>query len=462
MGCAASIQPQDNYVFRVADESAKKQNNNSGMKGGDSVNLDKKKRIKEKYKAELLEKRQNGGNKVQRSKTVSAGSNKHGTGASGGVSDMQPGRRNSSPHDNRLRRENARKKFKRAGTIVKAAVRFKRGRDPKNWIGEGISIRGGKFKLDDFTVERKPLGKGSAGFVKLAKHNGDKCYYALKLVSKEKVVKHKNGPKHLQNEKRILEMLDNPFFIKCFGTFQDPRFVYFVLNYIVGGELHRLLFVQKRFSNDMAMFYSTELLCAIKHLHSLNIMYRDLKPENILIDMDGHVVICDLGFSAEMDDDGRCHTKVGTPHYLAPEILDMHSNAGYTKAIDIWSWALVTYEMLRGRPAFGTAHDTAYQVYLRVMKAKYKMPNDITSTAKSLIRKLLTAKIDNRLIEIDEIKEHRWFENVDWKDVEQRRLQPPHFPDIKGSGDRQAYEIRLKVPNYRKVTLQEDVHFVGF
>ena len=90
------------------------------------------------------------------------------------------------------------------------------------------------------------------------------------------------------------------------------------------------------------------------------------------------------------------------------------------------------------------------------------MPNDITSTAKSLIRKLLTAKIDNRLIEIDEIKEHRWFENVDWKDVEQRRLQPPHFPDIKGSGDRQAYEIRLKVPNYRKITLQEDVHFVGF
>ena len=49
-------------------------------------------------------------------------------------------------------------------------------------------------------------------------------------------------------------------------------------------------------------------------------------------------------------------------------------DAGYTKAVDVWSWALVTYEMLRGRPAFGTAQDTAYQVYLRVMKAKYKMP----------------------------------------------------------------------------------------
>eukprot|EP00943_MAST-04B_sp_MAST-4B-sp1_P009484 g9484.t1 len=448
MGCGASIQPQDNYVFRYTDGNSN--NRISSTNGGKKTNLDKKKRVKEKYKAELLEKAQSGG-KIERRKST-------GSKSANDVTEMKPSRRNTSGSANS--RELSRKRFKRAGNVVKAAVRLKLGREPKNWIGTGIIS--GKYKLDDFTVEKKPLGKGSAGYVKLARNKSDKCYYALKLVSKQKVVKHKNGPKHLHNEKKILEMLDSPFFIKCFGTFQDPKFVYFVLSYIVGGELHRLLFVQKRFSNDMAKFYSTEILLAIQHLHSLNIMYRDLKPENILIDIDGHVVLCDLGFSAEMDDDGRCHTKVGTPHYLAPEILDMHSNSGYTKAIDIWSWALVTYEMLRGRPAFGTAQDTAYQVYLRVMKAKYKMPTDITSTAKSLIRKLLVANIDKRLIKIDDIKEHRWFENVDWKGVEQRRLHPPHFPDVQGAGDRQAYEIRVKVPEFRKVTLQEDVHFVGF
>ena len=456
MGCGASIQPQDTYTFKVAIEGTGRVSSTGKSSRSEKTNLDKKKRVKEKYKAELYDKAQGKSNAIERSKTL---------GGNQGRSKMEspeqrPQRRNSTGSGGKTSRDLARKRFRRAGTVVKAAVRFKQGRGRDNWLGTGNIA--GKWRLDDFLVEKRPLGKGSAGFVKLAKYKLDKGYYALKIVSKEKVVKHKNGPKHLHNEKRILEMLNSPFFIKCFGTFQDPRFVYFVLSYIVGGELHRLLFVQKRFSNDMAMFYSTEILCAIEHLHSYNIMYRDLKPENILIGMDGHVVLCDLGFSAEMDQDGRCHTKVGTPHYLAPEILDLHSDAGYTKAVDVWSWALVTYEMLRGRPAFGTAQDTAYQVYLRVMKAKYKMPQDISSSAKSLIRSLLVAKIDKRMVDINEIKSHRWFDKVNWDTVTQRGMQPPHFPDIEGPGDRQAYEIRIKMPNYRKVTMQEDVHFVGF
>ena len=75
------------------------------------------------------------------------------------------------------------------------------------------------------------------------------------------------------------------------------------------------------------------------------------------------------------------------------------------------------------------------------LKGNFTRPNSSISESQHKV-----AKIDKRLTKIDDIKEHRWFENVDWKGVEQRRLQPPHFPDIKGSGDRQAYEIRLKVP----------------
>ena len=96
------------------------------------------------------------------------------------------------------------------------------------------------------------------------------------------------------------------------------------------------------------------------------------------------------------------------------------------------------------------------------MKAKYKMPGDISSSAKQLIRKLLVAKIESRLVEAEEIMQQKWFENLDWTAVGQRRVSPPHFPVIEGPGDREAYEIRLKMPQYRKVTMQEDSYFTEF
>eukprot|EP00505_MAST-04D_sp_SCG-Rhode-Island_P000187 Stramenopile-MAST_4_protein_187 len=449
MGCASSIQPQDNYVIRYLAEGE-----TAPRRGR---NLDAKQKSKAKYK-QLLKDQSDGGN-IQRRGSTGSLPNKE---EEDTASKTAPRRSMSQAHGGgRGGKKNAR--FKRAAVTAKAAVRFKRHQnDPSHWLGAGPLVRG-KYSLSEFEVDKKPLGKGSAGYVKLARHMSENGYYALKLVSKEKVVKHRNGPKHLRNEKDILsDISDSPFFIKCFGTFQDPVFVYFVLSYVPGGELHRLLFVQKRFSNDMAMFYSAEILLAMEYLHSMNIMYRDLKPENILLGLDGHVVICDLGFAARMDTSGKCHTKVGTPHYLAPEILDMHSNKGYTQAVDIWSWALVTYEMLRGRPAFGTAQDTAYQVYLRVMKAKYKMPTDISSCAKQLIRNLLQCKIEKRMINPDTIKSQKWFANVDWMNVQNKRLVPPHFPDIGGPGCREAYEIKLTMPDYKKVSAQDDSHFVGF
>ena len=92
---------------------------------------------------------------------------------------------------------------------------------------------------------------------------------------------------------------------------------------------------------------------------------------------------------------------------MAPEILDMHSQEGYTYAIDIWSWSCVFYEMMRGRPAFGTAMDTSYAVYIRVMKAKYKMPSGWSSVVRSLIKNLLECKIEKRLSNIELIMKHR-------------------------------------------------------
>ena len=250
---------------------------------------------------------------------------------------------------------------------MRAALRFNKGTS-RDVVAKS------HYSLDNFEMNSKAIGKGACGYVRLAYHVGDKGWYAIKCISKQKLAKHKHGFKHIMNERRYLQMCSSPFVLQCYGSFQDKTFLYLVLSFVEGGELHRLLYHGGRFSEDKAMYYAAELLCGLRYIHSMGLAYRDMKPENVLIDRSGHVVIADFGYVKELEDDGRCYTKVGTPHYLAPEILDMHSNSGYTQAVDWWSWGCVLYEMMRGRPAFGTAMDSSYAVYIRVMKCKYKMP----------------------------------------------------------------------------------------
>lgn len=373
----------------------------------------------------------------------------------------------------------AKSRFRKAGNAVRASVRLKsggRGGRIKRSASAGLAgggtgsgiLSSSGLSRDQFVCvdeNKKAIGKGAFSYVRLAQSKYDQGYYALKCISKEKAARHKNTPRHLRNEKEILQGLAGscPYVIRCYGSFQDPTFVYLVLEYVPGGELHRLIYHRKQFSHDMAVFYAAELLIALEKLHEQSIMYRDLKPENILIAADGHVRIVDFGFATRISaPDGRAMTKVGTPHYLAPEILDMHSNEGYTTAIDIWSWSCVFYEMVRGRPAFGTAMDSSYAVYLRVMKAKYKMPSSFKPEFKSLVRNLLEAKIEKRLVDIELIKSHKVFEKVDWDAAGQQRLRPPYVPRLENGECDTSHFDKWQVPQYRKASAEENGKFRDF
>lgn len=119
-----------------------------------------------------------------------------------------------------------------------------------------------------------------------------------------------------------------------------------IFEYISGGELFSRLRKEGRFSNDVALFYTTEILLTIQHLHKQNIVYRDLKPENLLIDKEGHIKITDFGFAKVLNDD-RTYTLCGTPEYLAPEIIQ-GSRTGYGKSVDWWALGILIFEMLSG------------------------------------------------------------------------------------------------------------------
>lgn len=116
-----------------------------------------------------------------------------------------------------------------------------------------------------------------------------------------------------------------------------------LLEFICGGEMFNLLRKEKLFTNDVCLFYVTQIVSALEYLHSFDIAYRDLKPENILIDREGHLRITDFGFAKIVKD--KTYTLCGTPEYLAPEIIQ---STGHNKAVDWWALGVLIFEMLAG------------------------------------------------------------------------------------------------------------------
>ncbi|KAJ1558100.1 camp-dependent protein kinase catalytic subunit [Nowakowskiella sp. JEL0078] len=195
-----------------------------------------------------------------------------------------------------------------------------------------------KYNLDDFHIQNT-LGTGSFGRVHLVRMKSTGKYYAMKVLRKSEIVKLRQV-EHTINEKNILEQLDFAFLVNLHGTFQDSINLYFVMDFVSGGELFSYLRRVGRFPDQVAKFYAAEVVLAFEYLHSKDVIYRDLKPENLLLDSSGHLKITDFGFAKLVPD--VTWTLCGTPDYLAPEIIQ---SKGYGRAVDWWALGVLIYEV---------------------------------------------------------------------------------------------------------------------
>merc|ERR1719265_2581467 len=221
--------------------------------------------------------------------------------------------------------------------------------------------------------------------------------FAMKMLRKENVVM-RNQVEHTKSERNVLERVTHPFIVTLHYAFQTPKKLYFVLEYCAGGELFFHLSRAGRFSEWRCRFYAAEILLAIGHLHSLDIIYRDMKPENILLDADGHVKLTDFGLSKEgIQDNFSAKSMCGTPEYIAPEILN---KAGHGKAVDWYSLGALAYEMLTGLPPFYTRDRE--KLFERIRRGELAYPSYITPVTKSLLQHLLTGDPAKRLGAIDD------------------------------------------------------------
>uniref|UniRef100_A0A4W5JXR7 Serum/glucocorticoid regulated kinase 1 n=1 Tax=Hucho hucho TaxID=62062 RepID=A0A4W5JXR7_9TELE len=160
----------------------------------------------------------------------------------------------------------------------------------------------------------KVIGKGSFGKVLLARHRTDDQFYAVKVLQKKAILK-KKEEKHIMSERNVLlKNIKHPFLVGLHYSFQTADKLYFVLDYINGGELFYHLQRERCFLEPRARFYTAEIASALGYLHSLNIVYRDLKPENILLDSQGHIILTDFGLCKEnIEQNGTTSTFCGTP-----------------------------------------------------------------------------------------------------------------------------------------------------
>lgn len=142
----------------------------------------------------------------------------------------------------------------------------------------------------------KVIGRGSFGKVYLVQKYDSGEYFAMKSLKKDVILKRKQKESTLA-ERNILEKITSPFIVKLHYAFQNDSRLYFVMDFLNGGEIFYHLRREQRFSEDRVRFYAAEILIALECLHNNGIIYRDLKPENVLLDSDGHIKLTDFGLS---------------------------------------------------------------------------------------------------------------------------------------------------------------------
>jgi cGMP-dependent protein kinase len=212
-------------------------------------------------------------------------------------------------------------------------------------------------------------------------------------------------------------------------TFKDNHQVYFLTEFIPGMELFDVIRDIGLLSDLDNQFYIGSMLLSLEYLHNKFIIYRDIKPENILVDNLGIMKLIDLGTAKKLDEkkNARTFTIIGTPHYMAPEII---TGKGYSFSVDLWSVGICMYEFLCGRVPFGEDAEDPYEIYEEVLRNKLVYPAFYKNKlGKKLMEQLMSKLIEVRLGEgYHKLKKHPYFENTDWLAIMKKQQKPPFVP----------------------------------
>ncbi|PKI68062.1 hypothetical protein CRG98_011658 [Punica granatum] len=292
-----------------------------------------------------------------------------------------------------------------------------RGASSSSGSGSGSRTRVGKYELG------RTLGEGTFAKVKFARNTETGEHVAVKILDKEKVLKHKMIDQ-IKREISTMKLVRHPNVIRMYEVMASKTKIYIVLELVTGGELFDKIASKGRLKEDEARKYFQQLINAVDYCHSRGVFHRDLKPENLLLDANGFLKVSDFGLSAlpqQVREDGLLHTTCGTPNYVAPEVIN---NKGYDGAkADLWSCGVILFVLMAGYLPFEESNLLA--LYKKIFKADFTCPPWFSSSAKKLIKRILDPNPVTR-ITIAEVIENDWFK---------KGYKPPSFEQANVSLD---------------------------
>ena len=261
-----------------------------------------------------------------------------------------------------------------------------------------------KSRVEDKYKILSLIGKGSYGNVYKVQHKSSKLFRAMKIIKKTCLTMQDDDQKFLK-EIEILIGTDHPNIIKIFEYFIDDVNYILITEFIGGGDLYTAITKFTKFSEEIAANILYQIFSAICYLHSKNIVHRDIKPENILVENwslkndDISLKIIDFGTSNYFNPDNKLSLKIGSPYYIAPEVIKNE----YNEKCDIWSCGVLMYILIVGRPPF--FGNSVNEIMDNVLKGEYdlssKLFKNVSEKAKSLIRQLLTLDYKKRISATD-------------------------------------------------------------
>ncbi|KAL3287827.1 hypothetical protein HHI36_002286 [Cryptolaemus montrouzieri] len=288
-----------------------------------------------------------------------------------------------------------------------------------------------KIGLDEFNFI-KVLGKGSFGKVMLAEKKDTDEIYAVKVLKKDVIIQD-DDVDCTMTEKRILALAaKHPFLTALHTCFQTADRLFFVMEYVNGGDLMFQIQRARKFDEARARFYAAEVTLALQFLHKNGVIYRDLKLDNILLDAEGHCKLADFGMCKEGILDGATTTTFcGTPDYIAPEILQ---ELEYGASVDWWALGVLMYEMMAGQPPFEA--DNEDDLFESILHDDVLYPVWLTKDAVNILKGFMIKNPSRRLGCVAAhgyeaaIRVHPFFKEIDWTALEQRKVKAPFKPKI--------------------------------